>query len=420
MVAAPRLRKKQNTIKSSIDGENNFPALLKVVAIYGPNASGKSTLVRALEVLCRICHQKPSVDKKVFPISSFRFDPELLNKPSVFEVHFIVKRVRYTFELALTAERIYQESLTIYKRGNSHVLYSRSYIDGQYIYGFDAMLDGGDSLHEAWKKLTGPQTLFLAQAVANSNEELNQLKEPFEWLSGLMVESNGMRGSANITRKLIANMPSFGNEIANLMSDVDIPISAIHSKLNKKEIPGINELRELKSEETAEPGEDDRISFDRSSLRVTTTLTHQTSLGKAEFDYDEESDGTKNLMGFALPWYVFRNYENSTRCNVLVVDELDSSLHPKLVEALVERHIESGLENQLIFTTHDTHLMDSKLLRRDQIWMTERDEAGATQLRSVYEFEGRESEDVEKRYYEGRYRSLPIVKSGVGRGSSNI
>jgi AAA15 family ATPase/GTPase len=99
-------------------------------------------------------------------------------------------------------------------------------------------------------------------------------------------------------------------------------------------------------------------------------------------------------------------------CSVLVVDELDSSLHPKLVEALVEKHLESGLDSQLIFTTHDTHLMDSKLLRRDQIWMTERDAAGSTQLRSVHDFVGREGEDIEKRYYEGRYRSLPIVKRG--------
>lgn len=100
-----------------------------------------------------------------------------------------------------------------------------------------------------------------------------------------------------------------------------------------------------------------------------------------------------------------------------MVDELDSSLHPKLVEALVERHLQSGLENQLIFTTHDTHLMDAKLLRRDQIWMTERDETGATQLRSVHDFEGREGEDVEKRYYEGRYRALPMVKRGAAYGS---
>ena len=96
----------------------------------------------------------------------------------------------------------------------------------------------------------------------------------------------------------------------------------------------------------------------------------------------------------------------------LVVDELDSSLHPEIVAALVKKHIQCSTHSQLIFTTHDTHLMDTKLLRRDQFWLTERDTNGATSLRSIHDFEGRQSEDLEKRYYEGRYRSLPILHKG--------
>ena len=74
------------------------------------------------------------------------------------------------------------------------------------------------------------------------------------------------------------------------------------------------------------------------------------------------------------------------------------------------RTVKSDSISQLIFTTHDTHLMDAKILRRDQFWLTERDLNGATKLRSIYDFEGRESEDIEKRYYEGRYRGLPLLK----------
>ena len=124
--------------------------------------------------------------------------------------------------------------------------------------------------------------------------------------------------------------------------------------------------------------------------------------------YTDESEGTKNLIGFWLPWVTKNPFYGSDR--LLIVDELDSSLHPKIVAALVEKHINSSVPSQLIFTTHDTHLMDTKLLRRDQFWITERDMNGATQLRSIHDFEGRESEDIEKRYYEGRYRGLPLVK----------
>lgn len=409
MVAVPRLRKKENTIDSSIDGEPRFPSLLKAAAIYGPNASGKSNLVRALHLLRTVTLSKPAANKLVFPVAPFRFDSDLKDKPSIFEVNFIENRVRYTFRLSLTSERIHGESLTTYDKGSPQPLYERKHEGGQDIYRFEEGLEGGKDLQEAWRKLTGPQSLFLTQAVANSNEELTQLRAPYRWLSELMIESNRMQQSALSTRRLIAKSPGLGKEVAELLSDVDVPVTAIHSKVLDTEPPSVDSLLDAHENEDEEKTSELITSW-LSGARVTTTLTHDSSLGKADFDYDEESDGTKNLLGFALPWLLFRQSENGTRRNVLVIDELDSSLHPKLVEALVEKHIQSDLESQLIFTTHDTHLMDTKLLRRDQIWMTERDHAGSTQLRSVHDFEGRESENIEKRYYEGRYRALPIVK----------
>ncbi len=137
-------------------------------------------------------------------------------------------------------------------------------------------------------------------------------------------------------------------------------------------------------------------------------LDHKTALGEVDLGYEDESEGTKNLIGFWLPWSI-KGPSTGPVC-LLVVDELDSSLHPKIVATLIEKPINSSVPSPLIFTTHDTHLMDTKLLRRDQFWITERDMNGATQLRSIHDFEGRESEDIEKRYYEGRYRGLPFVK----------
>ena len=139
-------------------------------------------------------------------------------------------------------------------------------------------------------------------------------------------------------------------------------------------------------------------------------FTHKTALGEADLSFQEESEGTQNLVGFWLPWSTRDLSPDEDRC-ILAVDELDSSLHPTIVANLVKRHLEAEVPSQLIFTTHDTHLMDSGLLRRDQVWITERDENGATQLRSIHDFEGREGEDLEKRYYEGRYRGLPLVRN---------
>ncbi len=408
MVAASRLRKKENIFQAELIGET-LPPLLKVVAIYGPNASGKSNLIRALDVVSKISKRKPTTESVPLPVSPFRFDPLLRDKPSRFEIHFFQEKTRYSFELSATADRIHEEKLVHYPRGKETLLYHRSYASGHDEYIFGEKLEGGDALHQAWRKLTGPQVMFLAQAVANSNEELNQLRRPFSWLSdGAMVVDEGMKELSLIAQRLVVEAPTFGKEIADLLNDVDIPISAISAKV--QEPSGVRSDRASAQSDDEKPKE--KLNAILSRAEVKTTLTHSTSLGEAEFDFEEESEGTKNMFGFALPWAVVRSKDLATNCWILLVDELDSSLHPRVVEELIKRHLHSENTRQLVFTTHDTHLMDTKLLRRDQIWMTERDATGATRLRSIHDFDGREGEDVEKRYFEGRYRSLPLIRRG--------
>lgn len=396
MVAAPRLGKKQNTVRLNLQGDR-LPALLKVAAIYGPNASGKSSLLAALEIFRKLCLRKPTAIAEKLPVAPFRFDKALIDKPSEFDVHFISGRVRYQFVLALTADRIFEETLISYPRGVAVEIYSRHYDGVKDQYTFDG-LEGGHELHDTWRKLTGPKTLFISQAVANSNEELVQLKEPFSWLeNGLaVIETGELSHYANASRMLARKMQGMADEVCEFLQEVDVPVTGIRFETIDNSYvddvaPGKLQAEDLASQDKA----------------YKTKLMHKTSLGEAEFDFNEESEGTKNLMGFWLPWSVL--FDRSS-FGTLAVDELDSSLHPKIVADLVEKHIARSEGVQLIFTTHDTHLMNTKLLRRDQFWLTERDMAGATQLRSIHDFKGRESEDVEKRYFEGRYRGLPVTK----------
>lgn len=407
MVAAPRLKRKENTITPRLRGEK-LPALLKVVAIYGPNASGKSTLILAIGIISNLMKRTPTAEKGKLPVSSFRFDPMLRDKPSEFEIHFISNEIRYSYELALDSVRIHKERLTSYPKGVATLLYLREFKSERDEYKFGDDLEGGAELHEAWRKLTGPQVLFINQAVANSNEELTQLKAPFTWLEKLMVVKSGMNGLPSLVQRLVIDAPSLGDQITGLLQDVDIPILSIHSKIEDSSAKQLTLPPEIAARV---PDDAFKKSAVLSTSNISTTLVHKTALGEAAFDFEEESDGTKNMIGFSLPWYIFRSNQGPIDGRLLVVDELDSSLHPKLVEALVKMHLSSGLDCQIIFTTHDTHLMDTKLLRRDQIWVTERNADGATMLRSIYDFEGREGEDIEKRYFEGRYRALPLVRS---------
>jgi hypothetical protein len=388
MVAASRLHKKENTFTPIVKGEK-LPPLLKLVAIYGPNASGKSNLIKGLGVIKSIAARSPS-EQSDLPVMPFRFDPMLATQASQFEIHFIRDEMRYQFDLAVTKERVIEERLTSFPNGKETLLYERIYSGEVDDYRFGEKLFGGKVLHTVWRQLTGPKSLFISQSVANSSEELQQLRIPLAWLKEGLFNPD-LRLLAHSTQLLLQGQPKIAGHVTSFLQSLDVPVTRVRFEpLNQLVSMGIS----------VEPD---------SKPIMKTILTHQTALGEADFDYEEESDGTKGLIGFWLPWVVVE-YEKTFR--VLVIDELDSSLHPQIVASLVKKHLAYEKPAQLIFSTHDTHLMDTKLLRRDQFWLTERDANGATKLRSIYEFEGRESEDLEKRYYEGRYRGLPIVRRG--------
>lgn len=393
MVAAPRLKKRENVFKPVVKGEK-LPDLLKVAAIYGPNASGKSNLIKALNIVRDIVNSEPRAQFTPFPVSPFRFDPELSDQPSCIELHFVCAGQRYQFELALTQQRIVHERLIAFPRGKETYLYERHHFPDGDKYIFGVQLEGGNDLHKLWAKATGPQVLFLSQAVANSSEGLNQLRMPLVWLkAGFLVISGTDLEGLKITTQAIAGIkPYFADNLSSFLMEIDIPITKIR-------------IDETESQPTRFPTS--------TTPKKQILLTHRTALGEMEFDFEEESEGTKNLIGFWLPWNIhsrLKDLSNGLSVFALIVDELDNSLHPEIVVSLIAKHIKSDEPSQLIFTTHDTHLMDTKLLRRDQFWITERDTNGATQLRSIHDFEGRESEDLEKRYYEGRYRGLPFVR----------
>lgn len=400
MVATPRLRKRENVFKPELTGEK-FPDLLKVAVIYGPNASGKSNLLKALDVVQEIADREPSTRDIPLPVVPFRFDAVLIDQPSLFELHFIHSGVRYQFNLAATGERIVGEKLLAFPKGRESLLYERQHTPQGETYSFGSLLTASlnSELLETWKKLTPPKLLFIAQAVANSSEELTQLKTPFEWLRESRLSLlNGMEGMTASAQRLVGKYEVHAKDMAAFLREVDVPISDIRVETIETPQFQLNALASIASS-------DEKST--KTYTRNKTILTHKTALGEADLSFEDESDGTKNLMGFWLPWITQAPALFPRR--LLVVDELDSSLHPKIVAALIEKHINAKVPSQLIFTTHDTHLMDAKLLRRDQFWITERDMNGATQLRSIHDFEGRDNEDIEKRYYEGRYRGLPLI-----------
>lgn len=400
MTASSRLGKKENAFSPEVSGEK-LPNLLKAVAIYGGNASGKTSFIKALGVVEKLARRKPEASSEDLPVWPFRFDKELLDKPSTFELHFISGEMRYQFRVSVTQKRVVEETLFVYPRGRESLIYSRSFNGDAEKYAFGDIFEGDIALRDVWRKLTGPKTLFISQAVANSSEELTQLRIPFDWLvNGFFVLDDGPMQ----LRFLGERRPKYkgwAEDVCKFLQQVDVPVTEIR-------------WEDDSSSRAVDDKGDDASAASEENIGKKTTFVHETRLGSAEFDIFEESSGTRNLVGFWLPWFFVSGASGDFpgKCRVLIIDELDASLHPEVVAHLLQMQIESGVKAQIIFTTHDTHLMSAGLLRRDQFWLTDRDVNGASRLRSIHSFRGREGEDVEKRYFEGRYRGLPILRRG--------
>ncbi|MCX7088197.1 MAG: AAA family ATPase, partial [Methylococcales bacterium] len=149
MVAAPRLKKGNNVFKPDVKSEK-LPDLLKVAAIYGPNASGKSNLIKAFSIVREVAMRQPSAQLTPLPVAPFRFDPQLADQPTRVELHFVDAEQRYQFELALTQERIVEERLIAFPKGKETLLYERHHLPTGDIYTFGQHLEGGKDLHELW------------------------------------------------------------------------------------------------------------------------------------------------------------------------------------------------------------------------------------------------------------------------------
>jgi AAA15 family ATPase/GTPase len=384
MVAAPRLRKlKGNTHHTPEMKALKIPPLLKVAAIYGPNASGKSNLLLALDAVSDLIEGNFVTEQ--LKITPHKYDDVKLKEPSKFNLVFLARQENklqtYSLEIWATSDRIIKETLWCDEIDGDNPLYARSYDDikKEDRYVFSKHLEGSKALHQVWCKSTPPNSLFLTKAVNNSDGTLLQLKTPQNWLlwflsintpkDELKIRHGFLKTLMMRPEKLRQNDLA---SIAQFISDFDIPIQKIDVKKR-------NESYEI-------------------------TFTHLIAGKIYDFDISEESDGTKTLFFLALAFTYSKELAQT-----LVFDELDRSIHPLIIRKIVEQMSKNEIGTQLIFTTHDTHLMDSNVMRRDQFWLMERSRKGASTLTSIYEYKGREGEDIEKRYYEGRYRALPIV-----------
>ena len=387
-----------NTFAPGLD--DKMPRLLRSSVLYGPNASGKSTLIQALQfVKTQVLNsQKESQAGDEIDVVPFKLTAESRSSDSEFEVTFVELGVRYQYGFRCNRQRFTEEWLLAYPLGRAQKWFHRVF-DRQTnkdVYKYSNSFLGGRQ-RQIWEAQTRPNALFFSTAIQLNNE---QLKPAFDWFKQrlhIIDSTHSLHAGYTVSRckddahkaRIIAFMNSADLSIA----DIRLKTAVFSQDLLPKELPA-----QIKEEFTRQMSGKELTTMKYVHKDVQTQEA-------IEFDEDEESDGTRALFAFAGPWLDVTDNER-----VLVVDELDTSLHPLLVHHLVKSLHHQGTQAQLIFTTHDTTLLSQKLLRRDQVWFMEKDDRRATRLYPLSDFSARENEAIERGYLNGRYGGIPFLK----------
>ncbi|MEP9089823.1 MULTISPECIES: AAA family ATPase [Enterobacter] len=372
--------------------------LLKSAVVYGPNAAGKSNIIKAMtkmaELIVLSATGYKSGDK--LDITPFRLNSKKINEPTEFEVHFIADGIRYQYGFSATNDIIHDEWLFAFPKGRSQKWFVRLWNEETLTHEWDL----GPSLmgeKQTWLKSTRPNALFLSTAVQLNS---SQLKTIYDWFYYKVKFTELTGWDHEFSAKQCLNKKK--DEILNFLKAADVgidDISVTKEKFNPNDIP----------DDMPSPFKDLIIKNmqDKDEYRVKTL--HKNENGESiPFDLDDESHGTRKIFSFAGP--LSHSLETG---NILLIDELNDNLHPKLVEFIVGLFHDPEINRngaQLIFTTHETSILNQDVFRRDQVWFVEKDIMKRTNLFPLADFSPRKGrENLETSYLDGRYGALPII-----------
>ena len=370
----------------------NDRKVLKTNAIYGANASGKTNLFKVLTVVISMLRSSNIVNINAkLPIIPFKFDKSTIDKPSEFEIKFIVNDVRYVYGFVADSNKIYDEYLYYYPNGRETKIFDRTNTNDYSFPQKDERI-----LNDIASK-NAPNKFFIATA---TNWNYEKTKAPYKFLSVDINTFNNLSGLRDIAlREYLKNNKELKDFALDFLKKADFNIEDY--KVLETDVPD-NVLAAIP--DFIKTG----MNMKEKPKVFTALFKHKGS--DVELSYEEESMGTQIIFCF-IPFIM--DALNNKR--VVVVDELDKSLHPYLVEMIVHMFNDPDINKngaQLIFNTHDTNLLKLNILRRDQIWFTEKDDNnGISDLYPLSDFSVRKTENVERGYMLGRYGAVPFIKN---------
>lgn len=374
------------------------PRVLRTAVLYGQNAGGKTNVLRAIDFM-RLMVLLSATAQAGQPIAHtpFLFDTDTAKQPSSFEITVRIDGVRYQYGFSLTSERITHELLLVYKSFKPQRWFERRFdpATGKDHFEFSAHLSGPKTL---WRDATKPNSLFLSTAVQLNSEPLRPL---FDWFANkLLILSLG--AGISLGHPLQESLSWLKDpELKGIICDflITADLSIVDIQVTSRRATGPNVLIDAATGQAMSNVEHEVQDI---------FFHHKTDAGSALLALSDESLGTQRY--FALSGPVLGGLIAG---QTLIVDELDTSLHPLLVRRLLDLFHTPGVNDQggqLLFSTHDSSLLSQEIFRRDQIWFVEKRGDQSSRLYPLTEFSPRKNEALEAGYLAGRYGALPFFR----------
>ena len=397
-LAASSLKERQEELINCAAAPNG--SVLPAVVIYGANASGKSNLINAMEtmigmVLFSQTKGKPSGG---VPRHPFRLDDNSPRSPSRFDIDFLIDGVRYHYGFETSDSAFETEWLYAFPKSHRQTLFERTGDE----FRFGRGLKGQNRIIAS---LTRPNSLFISAAAQNGHEQLSKV---FSYFRSIRGDQNIAASEEEVSERLTGE--EIDRRVIDFLRKIDtgvIDYRLGESEFSEKDLGISRELFTLLAKHASE----------EPPKWATIELAHR-GRGDASFylDMERESAGTRRLL--IVLALAFRALDEGAP---LFIDELDASLHTQAAEAVLKLFCSRDTNPkgaQLIATTHDTNLLASSLLRRDEVWFTEKDTEGATRLYPLTDIRTRRGDNIEKGYLQGRYGGVPFVDSSTAIGST--
>jgi uncharacterized protein len=405
LIAAEGLTAAEEVTERNVFRAQSELNLLRVAAIYGANASGKSNLLRAFSLFRQAVVQSADSSFRMLLIP-FAMDTISDEQSSLLEATFLLdgSQYRYGFEAIRHQGEVTFPSEWLFKSADDveETLFIRDVNTFEVLKfpDIEVILDDGRFMRNNALVLSVSAQIPKNKA---SIEFVEYIKEHFRMISGLTD------GSLRRFTEKSFEKGEFTSQIRNLMSESDTGIADVRC-MEEKEIASFSQLVEEENQDTEKEISIQRMLQDHKIQTVHKVYDEKRhEIGVVHLPLHLfESEGTKKLFAFAGPvWDVLENGR------VLFVDEMDARWHPMLTRGLIQlfQSDETNPKNaQLIFATHDTNLLDGKFLRRDQIWFVEKDRFGASHLYSLADLKvDPDTESYEQEYFAGRYGAIPFL-----------